>query len=108
MYGQFSDLATLNQQIHGVINVEAPNNRIYNFDGSYDMSSDFNNPNLVPLSIENVALRGMSLRNTENVTGFVVYSGHDTKIQMNSSKSVYKTSNISRRTNNLIFQVFMI
>jgi phospholipid-translocating ATPase len=46
----------------------------------------------VPLSNENIALRGMSLRNTEEILGIVVYSGHETKIQMNSTKSVYKVS----------------
>jgi len=54
---------------------------------------------VVPLGNDNVALRGMSLRNTEQVTGVVCYSGHDSKIQMNSTGAVYKTSNISRQTN---------
>lgn len=68
-------------QLDGVLNVSEPNNWIYMFDGSYEMPDDAK----VPLSIDNVALRGMSLRNTESVTGVVVYSGHDSKIQMNSS-----------------------
>ena len=50
----------------------------------------------------------MSLRNVEYVTGIVVYTGHESKIQMNSQKAKYKTSNISRRTNELILQVFLI
>ena len=50
----------------------------------------------------------MSLRNSEHVTGIVVYTGHDSKIQMNSSGATYKTSNVSRQTNKLILQVFAI
>lgn len=60
------------------------------------------------MSNDNVALRGMSLRNTEHVTGIVVYTGHDSKIQMNSADSVYKVSNISKQTNKQILLVFMI
>ena len=50
----------------------------------------------------------MSLRNTEHVTGVVVYTGHDSKIQMNSTGATYKTSNIMRITNRQILYVFCI
>ena len=93
------------RNMQGVMNIELPNNRIYKFDGNFDLA---NEKNIVPLSNDNVALRGMSLRNTEHVTGVVVYTGHDSKIQMNSAGSVYKVSNISRQTNRQILFVFMI
>lgn len=94
-------------RIAGVLNVEEPNNRIYKFDGNYDVTAldsnlghvDENGCSMVSLSNENVVLRGMSLRNTEHVTGIVVYTGHDSKIQMNSAGAIYKTSNIMRITN---------
>ena len=80
--------------IRGTLNIEEPNNRIYKFDGNFDASSyrknsfqaqDYSENSVlstseVPLSNDNVALRGMSLRNTEHVTGIVVYTGHDSKI----------------------------
>lgn len=50
----------------------------------------------------------MSLRNTEHVTGVVVYTGHETKIQMNSAGALYKTSNVMHTTNKQIFIVFLI
>ena len=50
----------------------------------------------------------MSLRNTEEVLGIVVYSGHETKIQMNSTKSAYKVSKMMHQTNQAIFWIFMI
>ena len=50
----------------------------------------------------------MSLRNTEHVTGVVAYTGHDSKIQMNSAGATYKTSNIMRQTNKQILLVFCI
>jgi len=92
--------------VQGVLNIEHPNNRIYKFDGNFDQSKV--NKSVIPLSNDNVALRGMSLRNTEHVTGIVAYTGHDSKIQMNSADSVYKVSNISKQTNKQIMLVFMI
>ena len=85
-------------KLAGVINMEGPNNRIYKFDGNFDITHLINQSdnsggplnisgpnskksNIIPLSNDNVALRGMSLRNTEVVTGVVVYTGHDSKIQ---------------------------
>lgn len=44
----------------------------------------------------------MSLRNTEEIFGLVVYTGHQTKIQMNTSRATYKTSHIMRLTNRQI------
>jgi magnesium-transporting ATPase (P-type) len=49
---------------------------------------------LIPLSNDNVMLRGMSLRNTPSVYGVVLYTGHQTKIQMNSSTAKYKSSKV--------------
>ena len=75
----------------GTLNIEMPNNRIYKFDGNFELpSTDNDAEKKIPLSNENVALRGMSLRNTEYVKGVVVYTGHDSKIQMNSAGATYK------------------
>lgn len=62
----------------------------------------------IPLSNENVLLRGMSLRNTESIIGIVVYTGHETKIQMNTVKSGYKVSKMMGLTNVAIFWIFML
>ena len=62
----------------------------------------------IPLSNDNVLLRGMSLRNTESVIGIVVYTGHETNIQMNTVKSGYKVSKMMGLTNVAIFWIFML
>ena len=90
MQGTFQQVDAYSR-LDGTFNIETPNNRIYKFDGNFDMAkmraasnaandSDVMFSSLVPLSNDNVALRGMSLRNTENVTGVVVYTGHESKI----------------------------
>ena len=46
------------------------------------------------------------LRNTEWALGVVVYTGHETKIMMNSKKSPLKRSNVERTTNTQVFTIF--
>ena len=86
------------------LNFEGPNNFIYKFDGRIETSAD----QIIPLGNENIVLRGMSLRNTEYVLGIVVYTGHDTKIQMNTTKSDYKVSKMMKLTNSVILLIFVL
>ena len=103
----FSEDSTYANLAGTIISIEKPNNRIYKFDGNMSLAININRHE-IPLSNENVVLRGMSLRNTEHVTGIVVYAGHDTKIQKNSTGAVYKTSDIMKITNKQILIVFLI
>ncbi len=50
---------------------EAPNSYINRFNGNICSKGD----NLIPLSLQNIVLRGCSLKNTEYVIGVVVYTG---------------------------------
>ena len=53
-------------------------------------------------------LRGCSLRNTEWVYGIAVYTGHDTKIMINSAKSRPKFSKIELKTNQyMLLSIFI-
>lgn len=54
-----------------------------------------------------VVLRGMSLRNTEEIYGCVLYTGHETKIQMNSAQHAYKVSTVMRITYKAIISIFI-
>ena len=82
---------------------EAPNTHLYKFDGflKFDTGDEYN------LDHNQLLLRGCSLKNTEWVYGLVVYTGHDTKIMMNSSKSRNKFSKIELITNRQIILVFL-
>jgi magnesium-transporting ATPase (P-type) len=60
------------------------------------------------LNAENLVLRGMSLRNTECITGVVVYTGHETKILMNSAEARYKKSRLDVFTDNAVKWLFFI
>ncbi|CBZ55965.1 hypothetical protein NCLIV_063910 [Neospora caninum Liverpool] len=59
-------------------------------------------------SIQQLLLRGCKLRNTEWVLGLVVYTGVETKIQMNSSSPPRKSSRVERLTNKLTLSIWLI
>lgn len=53
-------------------------------------------------------LRGARLRNTSWVAGLVVYTGHETKLLMNSTKAPLKRSTVDIVTNYQIIFLFLI
>lgn len=61
-----------------------------------------------PLSPSAVLLRGAKLMNTAWIFGIVVYTGHETKLLMNSTKAPLKRSNIDKITNYQIIFLFFI
>lgn len=48
----------------------------------------------MPLNNSNIVLRGCTLKNTDWVVGVVIFTGHDTKLMMNSAKAAYKFSRV--------------
>ena len=81
---------------------ELPNKDLYKFDGNMTLSQG----SPIPISNENILLRGMSLRNTESIYGLVVYTGRETKIQLNGADQTYKTSGLMRETGRYILWIF--
>ena len=69
----------------GHVECEGPNNRLYNFVGNLCFtSSEHAQPRNLPLSADQLLLRGAQLRNTPWVYGVAVYTGHESKLMMNS------------------------
>ena len=66
------------------------------------------NGTTVALNPDMMLLRGSSLRNCEWVYGICVYSGHDSKVMMNSAKSKVKKSKIEIATNTYILVTILI
>eukprot|EP00347_Sterkiella_histriomuscorum_P008769 403343827 len=92
-------------KFEGHIFCEAPNDRIYKFEGNMNSQSLSKE---VSLSADNILLRGASLRNTDHIYGVVVFTGHDTKIMLNSSSARNKFSRNEQTTNVQILLVFML
>uniref|UniRef100_A0A8C9GQC1 Uncharacterized protein n=1 Tax=Piliocolobus tephrosceles TaxID=591936 RepID=A0A8C9GQC1_9PRIM len=62
----------------------------------------------IPFGEKNFLLRGCKLKNTDWIVGIVIYTGKETKIQMNSSKPTIKTSNLEMLTNKLTVIIWLL
>mmetsp|Transcript_41350 Transcript_41350/g.63001 ORF Transcript_41350/g.63001 Transcript_41350/m.63001 type:complete len:143 (-) Transcript_41350:1154-1582(-) len=78
------------------IECEKENESIYTFQGNLKFTD---RELAVPIDVDQILLRGSSLRNTEWVYGVAVYTGHDSKVMMNSLSSQTKFSKIEKATN---------
>ncbi|KAM0323107.1 hypothetical protein ACHAQA_008957 [Verticillium albo-atrum] len=89
---------------------EAPQANLYKYNGAINWQQKFDGPdsephNMVePITIDNMLLRGCNLRNTEWALGIVMFTGHDTKIMINSGITPSKRARIARELN---FNVIM-
>jgi len=50
-------------------------------------------------------LKGASLKNTEWVVGVAVFTGHDSKIMMNSQEAIFKQSKVEKTLNLLVIYI---
>ena len=95
--------------VEGRILVEQPNNRIYNTSATFEfIKSSCETIMMNSLNNDNIVLRGMKLKNTPAVYGIVIYTGSETKIQMNNTASTYKTSKLMDTTNRYILLIFVL
>lgn len=89
-----------------MINSEPPHANLYRFNGIVQwMQKDPKAPEKVgtpmeePVSINNLLLRGCTLRNTDWIIGVVAFTGDETKIMMNAGITPSKRSRITRELN---------
>uniref|UniRef100_A0A1I8NPP0 Phospholipid-transporting ATPase n=1 Tax=Stomoxys calcitrans TaxID=35570 RepID=A0A1I8NPP0_STOCA len=66
----------------GRIECEHAKTDLYSFNGKIELSSS--EGLVLPLTAENVLLRGSRVKNTESIIGCAVYTGMNTKLQLNS------------------------
>lgn len=80
------------------INSEPPTLNLYKYNGSIEFG---NGEKTVkePLSINNMLLRGSTLRNTKWCIGIAIFTGHETKVMLNAGKTPSKRSRISKELN---------
>ena len=63
---------------------------------------------LEPITINNLLLRGCTVRNTNWIIGLVVFTGADTKIMLNGGDTPSKRSKIEKETNFNVVMNFLI
>ncbi|XP_078436799.1 aminophospholipid ATPase 3 isoform X2 [Wolffia australiana] len=88
-------------EFKGEIECEQPNNSLYTFTGNLIIQKQ-----TLPLSPNQILLRGCSLRNTEFIVGAVIFTGHETKVMMNSMNVPSKRSTLERKLDKLILALF--
>lgn len=68
----------------GTIRCEQPNNRLYNYDGTLTLNLADGKQKDFPLDPSKLLLRGAQLRNTSWIYAIVIFTGHETKLMLNS------------------------
>lgn len=100
-----------------VIDAEAPQPNLYSFNGVLEFTPSGGSISdgfalnetdatgigcslkIEPVTINELALRGSTLRNTRWAVGLVLFTGEDTKIMLNSGETPSKRSKIEKETN---------
>jgi phospholipid-translocating ATPase len=90
--------------LHLEVESELPHANLFSFNGVLKSFRDSESTNKDPqssasISIDNLLLRGCTLKNTAWVIGLVVFTGDDTKIMMNSGITPSKRSRITQQLN---------
>ncbi|KAK4791374.1 hypothetical protein SAY86_031787 [Trapa natans] len=82
----------------GIIRCEDPNPSLYTFVGNFEYERQ-----VFPLDPGQILLRDSKLRNTAFIYGAVIFTGHDSKVMQNSTKSPSKRSGIERKMDRIIY-----
>ncbi|XP_064555729.1 phospholipid-transporting ATPase IF isoform X1 [Drosophila montana] len=88
----------------GVIECESAGTDLYSFNGKIELSGG--EGRVLPLSAENVLLRGSRVKNTECVIGCAIYTGMTTKLQLNSRLTRNKSASSETYVNR--FLIFIL
>jgi len=94
----------------GFVEAEPPNRHLYEFVGNI-VPTPIGGPTPPlkhPIGPSQVLLRGARLRNTQWIFGLVLYTGHESKLLMNSTQAPLKRSTLDKETNTQITFLFII
>lgn len=101
-YLENKDLAQLSDLSFSITS-ETPNADLYKWSATLDTPE-----NTQSVSIQNLLLRGSVLKNTDYILGLTIFTGPDTKIVMNSKKPPFKSSNIHKKMNKILYTIFAL
>ncbi|XP_064608442.1 probable phospholipid-transporting ATPase IA isoform X3 [Liolophura sinensis] len=91
-------------ELGGTLECECPNRFLYDFVGNIRPSGR----QAIPLGPDQLLLRGAMLKNTKWIFGIVIYTGHESKLMLNSTSAPLKRSNVEKVTNIQILILFAI
>ncbi|XP_076237899.1 phospholipid-transporting ATPase IF [Calliopsis andreniformis] len=93
--------------MEGTVTCQHPSSDLYGFYGHLEIHSAIDGHNSTHLTIDNLLLRGSTLKDTDYIIGCAVYTGQDTKLSLNSKIRSNKLSTAERSINTYIV-VFMV
>lgn len=96
-YGNSNEASKFSGEIH----CEHPNDSLYSFTGNLIIEKE-----TYPISVENVLLRGCSLKNTSWIVGIVIFAGHETKVMKNALNVPSKRSRLEKKIDKVIYYLF--
>ncbi|CAI5443943.1 unnamed protein product [Caenorhabditis angaria] len=85
------------------ITCEPPSRHVNEFNGNIDVDGQARH-----FGIDQLLLRGARLKNTAWIFGAVIYTGHDSKLLMNSKRAPLKSGTIDVKTNYRIIFLFFV
>ncbi|KAK5946682.1 aminophospholipid translocase [Knufia obscura] len=94
-------------RLTGKIRSEQPNNSLYTYEATLTASLQSGQKEL-PLTPEQLLLRGATLRNTPWIHGIVVFTGHETKLMRNATATPIKRTDVERMLNRQILMLVII
>ncbi|KRK06440.1 phospholipid-transporting ATPase IF isoform X5 [Drosophila yakuba] len=89
----------------GMIECESPTTDLYSFNGKIELKGG--DGRVLPLSAENVLLRGSRVKNTECVIGCAVYTGMISKLQLNSRLTRNKNASSETYINRFLIVILL-
>lgn len=84
---------------------EQPNSSLYTYEGNL---RGLGSASQIPLSPDQLLLRGATLRNTQWIHGAVIFTGHETKLMRNATATPIKRTDVERIINLQIIALFSI
>ncbi|XP_047317013.1 probable phospholipid-transporting ATPase 4 [Impatiens glandulifera] len=91
------------KEFTGKIKCEDPNPNLYTYMGNFEYAQEVH-----PLDPNHILLRDSKLRNTAYIYGVVVFTGHDSKVMQNATKSPSKRSRIEKQMDKVIYILFSL
>lgn len=89
------------------VNSEGPHANLYSYEGNLQYTARDGQELQEAITINNLLLRGCTLRNTKWAIGIVVFTGSDTKIVLNAGITPTKQSRMSRELNYYVLLNFI-
>jgi magnesium-transporting ATPase (P-type) len=95
--------------LHMRLNIKHPSYILYEFDGHlryYDQHDQLQT-NLVGIDSKNLLLKGAKVKNTKWVIGLVLYTGKETKIQLNATTAKSKMTVMEKKLHKIVITIFV-